>query len=133
MADGTCAVDECGTYGRIRRGLCGRHYQAWMATDATRPRCAAPDCARGTVAGGLCTMHYSRRRITGTTAERVPPPRMTAEQKQARRRAYYERVEKPRAKKRRCRIEGCERPANKTAELCVSCHWRIKRYGDPFG
>lgn len=29
MAQGTCSIEGCGRVGKITRGWCGKHYQAW--------------------------------------------------------------------------------------------------------
>jgi hypothetical protein len=138
MADGTCIVSGCDTHGRVRRGMCGRHYQRWQRNGDPvttgpnlRATCAVNQCDKPLLARGVCRKHYVLLRETGTTDPRPKRTPLTAEQKQARRKAYYERVEKPRAAARPCRVEGCTHSANKLADLCVGHHWRIKRYGDP--
>lgn len=92
--------------------------------------CQLQDCIEPVLAKGLCTLHYRRMKYTGTTDPRPPQVRQTDEERAAKRRDYYLRVAKVRSQSRPCRIDGCPNPANKTATLCVSHHFKIKRYGD---
>lgn len=137
MPQGTCSVEGCGTHGRVRRGWCNNHYGHWTRhghpvekVHGVRPCCSVEDCDEAAIAKGYCTMHYRRVTKTGTTDPRAPLTRMSTEDRALRRSDYYRRVEKPRAQRRPCRVEGCVNSANKTADLCVCHHFKLKRYGD---
>lgn len=78
-------------------------------------------------------MHYRRMKETGTTDPRPPRTKQSREERARKRREYYLKVERPRSEARHCRIDGCPNSANRTADLCVSHYYKIRKYGDPHG
>lgn len=77
MADGTCSVDGCERFERLRRGLCGMHWQRYRAHGDPGPAgrlrvernrfkvCQIEDCDKPYATRGWCGMHYTRWRKHG--------------------------------------------------------------------
>lgn len=67
-ADRTCTVADCVGSGKLKRGLCNRHYLKWLkygdpVAGATVERapgrlCAMPECGKPYLARGYCRYHY---------------------------------------------------------------------------
>lgn len=75
-----CSVESCSKKSRTR-GYCGTHYQRWrlhgdpnFVTQHVRATCVEGGCERPAHAGGLCTMHLSRVRRRGSSADRPKKP-----------------------------------------------------------
>ena len=113
----TCAGINCDRYrGRLARGMCISHYNAWRAVSPdkrkikSRPKavgCTVPGCEVDLIQGrGWCAKHYSRWRNHGDPL--WEPPR------------------RPES----CAADDCERP-NYSLGYCVMHYNRVRTHGDP--
>jgi hypothetical protein len=121
----TCSIEGCDKPGRLKRGLCGMHYQRWVQhgdpmvvippARVYEPgqTCEQPGCDKPIEGRGLCGAHYRRLRKHGDPAAGGPV-----------------RVGKY-PSGQTCKEPGCGRQA-RARGLCNS-HWqRWKKYGDTF-
>lgn len=68
-----CQFPGCSTIGRVTKGLCANHYRKDRMGRAGAKACEEWGCTDPLYAQGLCDMHYSRKRRTGTTEAPSPP------------------------------------------------------------
>ena len=75
-----CSIEGCNGGGRIRRGWCRKHYNAWWRYgdpladfSRKRPTCTIDGCSDPHMALGYCWKHYARVRTHGDP-ERVDAP-----------------------------------------------------------
>ena len=82
MAEGTCSVEGCDRYDRVRRGMCSAHYERWRRTgdagggairriDPDRI-CVIDGCGRPYWATDLCSIHYVRKFKSGDPRAQEP-------------------------------------------------------------
>lgn len=116
MANGTCSVDGCATTGRLKLGMCGKHYQRFKTYGSTElpppvyRMCDGPSCSRRAGDSGLCRSHYKQRHL----GKELTPLKTAA--KDLGRPAY-------------CSVPGCSRP-HKARGLCKA-HNDQARKGQP--
>lgn len=69
-----CSIPNCGKRGKLRRGLCNRHYSrllrlgdplAGKEYQRQGPICSVPDCGKPSLARGWCSAHWHRHRRLG--------------------------------------------------------------------
>lgn len=112
-----CAGTACDRYrGRLVRGMCISHYNAWRAVSPdkrkvkARPKavgCAIPDCDVQLIqARGWCAKHYSRWQSHGDPTTEPTGPRQG------------------------CDADGCERD-HYCRGYCVMHYHRVRTHGDP--
>jgi hypothetical protein len=100
----------------MQRGMCGGHYSRWRVdgdvkadvpfqSKAGRTICRVPDCGEKELARQLCSTHYQRMLLRGTTDPRS-------------------RVVKT------CLVEDCSEPV-RCRGMCNSHHRKSLKYGDP--
>lgn len=65
----TCSVEGCEKGGAITRGMCRKHYVAWLHEGGLHG-CSVPGCETGVTSRGMCIKHYARWMRTGTTDAR---------------------------------------------------------------
>lgn len=155
----TCAGTNCDRYGgRLVRGMCISHYNAWRAVSPDKRKCKPrPKQVGCTISGcfvsqvqgrGLCTKHYSRWRKHGDPLwEPAPRPAACAAVECERSHyglgycsMHYDRVKKygdPEANPKIsrtpiCDVDGCEKPSPHK-KYCQMHEYRIKQYGTPSG
>lgn len=118
MANATCSVDGCGTSGRVKLGMCGKHYQRFKKYGSTDlpPRvyrmCDGPSCSRRAGDSGLCRSHYKQQHL----GKELTPLRVAT---------------KDLGRPPICSVEGCGRP-HKARGLCKAHNERAKK-GLPLG
>ena len=66
-----CATTDCGEPA-ISKGLCRRCYAIDRSKGPGKAECTIEGCTRNHWAKGMCTMHYQRMRLTGTTDAPIP-------------------------------------------------------------
>lgn len=66
---GTCIIDECRKEGRLRRGMCGAHYEKARRNGAfTDAICKQDECQSKGTYRGYCHLHYQRLRTKSPEA-----------------------------------------------------------------
>jgi 5-methylcytosine-specific restriction endonuclease McrA len=71
MANGTCAVPECGRMRHGRQSYCKMHYSRWRRNGHTDPVaqyrsvCEVEGCGKPHLSRGMCPMHYRRWKVNG--------------------------------------------------------------------
>jgi 5-methylcytosine-specific restriction endonuclease McrA len=116
-----CEVEGCSYIGRLKRGMCERHYARFrrlgdpgIGESLYRfgvEVCETPGCDDSVLAKGLCPKHYSRFKRTGTSNSRT----FGAE--------YPSDVTL-------CRVDVCDRPAI-VRGWCRGHYNRYRAMGDP--
>jgi hypothetical protein len=97
-----CTAPECDG-APYQRDLCLRHYREYQKSQ--RGPCSADGCERPWDAEGLCSMHYQRKRRTGSTDD-------------------------PKQVGRPCSVEGCEKRA-RAREMCPAHYGTWRKHGTP--
>lgn len=103
-----CSYDGCTRPARRGTTICKRHYTAeWHARQGP---CSIDGCDRRANAGGLCEMHYTRKRRGLPEWDKLIPPRMK--------------------RGAECSEDGCDRPVYARGR-CTMHHQRNERTGTP--
>lgn len=118
MSERTCAVDGCDRTGRLKRQMCGMHYQRWARLGSsfdlpkkTASPCSGPGCERPGGDSGLCRSHYKQAHLgKPLTALRVPTRDL--------------------ARPEVCSVDGCDR-VHKARGYCKSHAEHVRKYGAP--
>lgn len=116
MPDATCSVSECSTTGRLKVGLCGKHYQRWAKYGSTDlpPReyrsCVGPECTRRAGTSGLCRSHYKQWHL----GKPLTPLKTSTRA-----------LGRPAI----CPVPGCGRP-HKARGLCKTHSEHMEKYGE---
>lgn len=112
MGDRTCSVEGCEQTGRIKVGMCGKHYQRLKKHGSPDlpakvwRMCDGPECFRRAGNSGLCPSHYKQRHLGKELA-----PLLVA----------TKNLGRPAT----CQFEGCDRP-HKARGLCKAHNDQIK-------
>lgn len=106
MNERTCTAPECDRAGRLKLGMCGKHYQRHVKYGSSdlptrsTPTCEGPRCSRAAGASRLCRSHYKQSHLG------KPLTPLLVSTKDLGRPTY-------------CSFPGCERP-HKARGLCKS-------------
>lgn len=103
-----CRCDQCRAANTTYRNAYNERRRAEGYTQSGHPvRCAIKNCPRAIQARGLCGMHYTRQRVTGSTTARPRRPST-------------------------CTVAGCRRPAGRETGgrgLCAMHYQRTLTHG----
>ena len=77
---GRCEIDDCDVFGKLRRGLCAKHYSRARKVGRPPPRknqassdeCSIDGCANPYRARGYCVGHYTRWQVHGDALPDAP-------------------------------------------------------------